>query len=146
MENDMQRTLGTILLSVFLLALAGCDRSTQEKAEERQAEAQQKLRKLGSEAKQRARELDHNIQRAVQPDRDQAATKLDDAALLAKVKAKLASDVGLATLQRINIDTHGSLVTLRGTVASETQRQGAQRAALQVSGVTRVVNELKISP
>jgi osmotically-inducible protein OsmY len=145
-ENDMQRTLGIILSIGFWLALAACDRSTQEKAQERQAEAQQKLRKLGSEAKQRARELDHNIQQAVKPDGDQAATKLDNAALLAKVKAKLASDVGLATLQRVNIDIHGSVVTLRGTVASETQRQEAQRAASQVSGVTSVVNELKISP
>lgn len=142
----MDRALGAILVGWLLLVLTGCDRSTQDKARERQAEAERKIRKLGSEAKQRARELDHNIKDAVQPDRDHAAEKLDNAALLAKVKAKLASDIGVATLNNVNVDISGSVVTLRGTVASDTQRQAAQRAASQVSGVTNVVNELKVVP
>lgn len=142
----MTRALGAILLGGLLLVSIGCDRSTQDKARERQAEAERKLRKLGSDAKQRARELDHNIKDAVQPDREHAAEKLDNAALLAKVKARLASDVGLATLNNVNVDTSGSVVTLRGTVASDTERQAAQRAASQVSGVTSVVNDLKVVP
>lgn len=142
----MRRTLGTILLGCFLVVLSGCDRSTENKARERQAEAEQKLRKLGNEAKQRAREMDRNIKDAVQPDREHAAEKLDNAALLTKVKAKLASDVGVATLGNVNVDASGSVVTLRGTVGSDGERQAAQRAASQVSGVTRVVNELKVVP
>lgn len=142
----MHRALGATLLSCVFLVSIGCDRSTQEKARERQAEAEQKIRRLGSEAKQRAKELDHNIQGAVQPDSEHAGEKLDNAALLAKVKAKLASDVGLATLKNVNVDTSGSVVTLRGTVASDGERQAAQRAASQVSGVTSVINELKVAP
>ena len=142
----MPRALGAILLGWLLLVSTGCDRSTQDKARERQAEAERKLRKLGSDAKQRARELDHNIKDAVQPNGEHAAEKLDNAALLAKVKAKLASDLGVATLSNVNVDTAGSVVTLRGTVASDTQRQAAQRAASQVSGVTSVVNDLKVVP
>jgi len=46
----------------------------------------------------------------------------------------------------VNVDTAGSVVTLRGTVASDTERQAAQRAASQVSGVTSVVNNLKVVP
>jgi len=142
----MSRALGAILLGWLLLVSTGCDRSTQDKARERQAEAERKLRKLGSDAKQRAKELDHNIKDAVQPDREHAAEKLDNAALLAKVKARLASDIGVATLSNVNVDTSGSVVTLRGTVASDTERQAAQRAASQVSGVTSVVNDLKVVP
>jgi osmotically-inducible protein OsmY len=142
----MHRALGAILLSWLLLVSTGCDRSTQEKARERQAEAEQKIRRLGNEAKQRAKELDHNIKGAVQPDSEHAGEKLDNAALLAKVKAKLASDVSVATLNNVNVDTSGSVVTLRGTVASDRERQAAQRAASEVSGVTNVVNELKVAP
>jgi len=142
----MSRALGAILLGWLLLVSTGCDRSTQDKARERQAEAERKLRKLGSDAKQRAKELDHNIKDAVQPDREHAAEKLDNAALLAKVKARLASDIGVATLSNVNVDTRGSVVTLRGTVASDGQRQAAERAASQVSGVTSVVNDLKVVP
>lgn len=142
----MPKTLAILLSSALLLVLTACDRSTQDKAREREAETRQKIRKLGSEARQRVKEVDRNIAQTVQPEGDQAAAKLDGAALLAKVKAKLASDVGLATLNDVNIDTHGSVVTLRGTVASEAQRQEAQRAASQVSGVTNVVNELKVAP
>jgi len=142
----MRRALGTILLGWFLLASAGCDRSTENKARERQAEAEQKLRKLGGEAKQRAQGMDRKIKDAVQPDREHAGEKLDNAALLAKVKAQLASDVGVATLSNVNVDTSGSVVTLRGTVANEGERRAAQKAAAQVSGVTNVVNELKVAP
>jgi osmotically-inducible protein OsmY len=146
MESHMARTLGMLLFGGSLLASIGCDRSTQEKAREREAEARQKIRKLGNEAKQRVREADRDIAKTVQPDSRQAGAKLDDAALLAKVKTKLASDVGLATLKDINIDTHDSVVTLRGTVGSAAQRQEAERATSQVSGVSKVVNELKIAP
>jgi osmotically-inducible protein OsmY len=142
----MHRALGAILLGWFLLVSTGCDRSTQDKARQRQAEAEQKIRKLGGEAKQRAREVDRNIKDAVQPDREHAGEKLDNAALLAKVKAKLASDIGVATLTNVNVDTRGSVVTLRGTIASDTQRQEIQRTVSQVSGVTSVVNELKVAP
>jgi osmotically-inducible protein OsmY len=133
-------------LGSFLIVSAGCDRSTQDKARERQAEAEKKLRRLGTEAQQRAREMDRKINDAVQPDRDNAGQKLDNAALLTKVKAQLASDVGVATLSNVNVDTSGSVVTLRGTVANDGERQAAQKAAAQVSGVTSVVNELKVAP
>jgi osmotically-inducible protein OsmY len=88
----------------------------------------------------------HKIKYSFQPDLNHSAKKLDNAALLAKVKAKLASDIGVATLNNVNVDISGSVVTLRGTVASDTQRRAAQRAASQVSGVTNVVNELKVVP
>jgi osmotically-inducible protein OsmY len=143
----MARKELTILLFVALgIVWGGCDRSSREDARDREAEAQQKIKKMGRDAREKVRKLDRDIQATVQPEGNQGSAKLDDAALLAKVKARLASDTGLATLKNVDVDTRGSVVTLRGTVESDAQRQQAERAASQVNGVTRVVNELKVTP
>lgn len=49
---------------------------------------------------------------------------------------------------RVNVDTDGGVVYLRGTVASEEQRATAERVARQVCphGVERIVNELRVNP
>jgi osmotically-inducible protein OsmY len=75
---------------------------------------------------------------------DQAGVKLNHAAIIAKVKAKLASDVGLSTVTGVDVDTSGQVVTLRGTVDSVQQKELAEQAAKQVSGVNRVIDDLKI--
>ena len=75
-----------------------------------------------------------------------AGVKLDHAALIAKVKAKLATDVGLSTVTGVDVDASGQVVTLRGTVKSEEQKQQAEQSVLAVSGVTRVVNRLTVQP
>ena len=77
---------------------------------------------------------------------EQAGRKLDRAAIVAKVKAKLATDVGLSTVAGIDVDASGQVVTLRGSVASEDQKRQAEQAALQVTGVNRVVNEIQVKP
>ena len=77
---------------------------------------------------------------------DEAGAKLDQAALLTKVKAKLANDVGLSTVTGVDVDVNGDLVTLRGTVSSPEQKQLAERAVGQVAGVGRVVDDLQVKP
>ncbi|HEY6987421.1 MAG TPA: BON domain-containing protein [Bryobacteraceae bacterium] len=141
-----QKALVILLFATFGLVWGGCDRPSREEARDREAETQQKIKKMGREAREKVRKLDRDIQATVQPEGNQGSAKLDDAALLAKVKARLASDTGLATLKNVDVDTRGSVVTLRGTVESDAQRQQAERAASQVNGVTRVVNELKVTP
>jgi osmotically-inducible protein OsmY len=64
--------------------------------------------------------------------------------MAAKVKAKLASDVGLSTVTGVDVDTSGHVVTLRGTVSSESQKLEAERAASHVNGVEKVINDLKV--
>ena len=76
----------------------------------------------------------------------QAGGKLDKAALIAKVKAKLASDVGAATVTQVEVDVVGHLVTLNGTVSSQEQRRQAETAARDIDGVTGVVDRLRVQP
>ena len=74
-----------------------------------------------------------------------AGVKLDQAALLAKVKTKLASDAGLATLTKVEVTTDGSVVMLSGEVSSAEQKKAVEKAAAQVDGVTKVVNNVVVA-
>ncbi|HEY3939929.1 MAG TPA: BON domain-containing protein [Bryobacteraceae bacterium] len=152
----MRPIFGRAMSGTLLIFSLACNQSDREKAKERGAEARQETqqaaaraaaeaRKLGEEAKREANSQGKKIDLALQPD-DQAAAKLDHAAMLAKVKTKLASNVGLATLADVDVDSSGHVVTLRGTVASDAQRQEAGQAVAQIEGVTKVVNDLKVQP
>jgi hyperosmotically inducible protein len=68
-----------------------------------------------------------------------------DAAMTAKVKAALANDVGLKTLN-IDIDSNAGVVTLKGQVDSLDTKKRVQEATQSVQGVTWVQNQLSIAP
>lgn len=170
----MRRRLGTTLAMAVLLVAAGCSQGDKERARERAAEARRKADeaaakarveadKLARDARREAHDLNRNINDAVNgsgtPRGDQsgaseklkaagseAGVKLDRAALITKVKAKLANDVGLSTVTSVDVDASGQVVTLRGTVSSPEQKHQAEIAAGQVSGVTRVINDLQVQP
>jgi hypothetical protein len=72
-----------------------------------------------------------------------AANATDDAAVTTKVKAALFAEPGLKTLQ-INVDTQDAIVTLQGTVDSDTLRQRAVQIASSTNGVRQVVDKLVI--
>lgn len=76
-----------------------------------------------------------------------AAGKLGDtvseSALTAKIKSKMALDDRVKALA-INVDTSGTVVTLRGNVASKDEHDRALRLARDTAGVTRVVDRLQI--
>ncbi len=162
-------------LGVILLFSAGCDKADQERAHERAVEAQKRAddgaRRLGNEAKREAHRIDRKIGdalngqssgslattsdadkkldhagRVARDAGERATQKLDHAAVIAKVKAKLAADVGMSTMANVEVDAAGPVVTLRGTVSSEDQKREAERVVSQVDGVTKVVNELTVQP
>ena len=110
------------------------------------ARVSSKAKKAGRKIKEDAKDLSHQTQAAVQPDTESASDKMSHAALLAKVKTKLASDAGLSTLAHVDVTLNGSVVTLSGTVANEDQKKRAEIAASQVDGVTRVRNRLVAQP
>jgi osmotically-inducible protein OsmY len=169
----MNPRFGVGLVMTVLVLTAACSQGNQQKARDRAAEAQRKARaeahRLAHEAKTAAHSLDNQIHQAMNgnqpgsaaPDaseklRDggqdlraagnQAGVKLDHAAMIAKLKARLASAVGFSTVTSIEVQESAGIVTLRGTAASPDQKSQAEQAVRQVPGVTRVVNDLQVKP
>ena len=67
-----------------------------------------------------------------------------DAALTAKVKSAIATDVGARTAAAINIETYRGVVQLTGFVDSREQAAKAEDAAKKVEGVRSVRNDVRI--
>jgi osmotically-inducible protein OsmY len=172
--NIVRRKLASACIGAIAALSLACTSNDQERAREKAAEAKRKtrqeLQKLGQAGKREAKKLHRNVNEALQggqPDShtaagaeqklndagrelrtagEQAAVKLDRAAMLAKVKTKLATDVGLSTAASVDVDASGQVVTLRGTVSSEEQKQQAERAVSEINGVTKVINLLQVKP
>jgi hyperosmotically inducible protein len=72
-----------------------------------------------------------------------AGTQVDDAAITAKVKAKLAADGDINPFN-IDVDTNEGVVTLQGRVAKEEARTKAEQLARDTEGVRRVINLVKV--
>jgi osmotically-inducible protein OsmY len=69
--------------------------------------------------------------------------QVDDAAITAAVKAKLAADGDINPFN-IDVDTNEGVVTLQGTVAKDEARSKAERLARETDGVQRVINLIKV--
>jgi len=72
-----------------------------------------------------------------------AGQYVDDSTITASVKAKLVAEK-VANLTRVDVDTTNRVVSLNGIVQSPDQKKRAEELVLQVSGVTRVQNNLQI--
>jgi hyperosmotically inducible periplasmic protein len=94
--------------------------------------------------RERIREAGAGIARTVGAQAGRAETVLDAAKLTAKIKAKMALDDTIEA-RRINIDTVGTVVTLRGSVASTTQRQRVLQLARETEGVSSVVDRILVA-
>ena len=71
-------------------------------------------------------------------------TKVDDAAITTKVKAKLTAD-HVKNLVKVNVDTENGVVHLKGTVPTEADKAEAERIVRSTDGVSEVVNELQVA-
>ena len=75
---------------------------------------------------------------------DEVGSSLDDTWIHSKIVTKLIVDPGTPE-RRINVDVRDKVVTLRGTVASNDQKNEAARIAKETEGVRRVQNDLRVS-
>jgi len=76
---------------------------------------------------------------------DTVGNSLDDTWIHTKIVAQLVGDTETAA-RKINVDVKDNIVTLRGTVSSDQEKNEAARIARETQGVVRVVNQLKVSP
>ncbi len=143
LDTIILRTISSAICLALLIAALACDRRDQDKA-------RQELSKAQNETRSAARKLEGDIKSASERTRTNgvqgAQAKLDQAAILAKIKAKLASDLGIGTVASIDVDLAGEVVTLHGHVSSSEQRTRAEEAVKEVPNVGSVVNRLTVEP
>jgi hyperosmotically inducible protein len=70
-------------------------------------------------------------------------TQVDDAAITATVKGKLAADTDINPFN-IDVDTNEGVVTLQGRVEKQEARTKAEQLARETDGVSRVINLIKV--
>jgi hyperosmotically inducible periplasmic protein len=92
---------------------------------------------------ERAREVGAEVGDRAAAAASQARETLEDGALTAKIKSKMALDDTIKA-SRINVDTTDQVVTLTGGVDSEAQRQRAVQLARETNGVRNVVDRLTV--
>jgi hypothetical protein len=92
----------------------------------------------------RAREAGAEIGEKVAEGASTAERAVADASLTTKIKSKMALDDIVEAID-IDVDTRGTIVTLTGRVASETERQRAVQLARETDGVTEVVDRLTVT-
>jgi osmotically-inducible protein OsmY len=68
---------------------------------------------------------------------------IDDATITASVQGKLTADKA-SNFSRIDVDTNRSVVTLNGVVRTVEDKSRAEDLARQVTGVSKVNNNLQI--
>lgn len=92
---------------------------------------------------ERAREAGAAVGEKAAEAANKAGELLTDGALTAKIKSKMALD-DYVEARAIDVDTSHAIVTLTGVVSSESERDRAVGLARETSGVTRVVDKLRI--
>jgi hyperosmotically inducible protein len=71
--------------------------------------------------------------------------QVDDLKISTQVKSKLASDVGLATVPNISVNSTNGVVTLSGQVDSADEKAKAETIARGVANVRKVVDNLQVA-
>ena len=89
----------------------------------------------------RARETGAEIGGAVARGANEAERAAENGAITAKIKAKMALDDSVKA-RAINVTTHGTTVTLSGTVDTNAERDRAMALARETDGVTKVIDDL----
>ena len=163
--NRKLRLSTLAMATAAMLALGACskndERTAGEKLDAAVAKTEQKAQEVKSDvnqgmatAKTEAEMAADRAAAAVDKGTDKAAAAIDkataktgqaltDAGITTSVNAELAKDSTLSAL-KIDVDTAGGKVVLRGTAPSTDARERATRLAQAVKGVTGVDNRLEV--
>lgn len=131
------KLLGISLLLVT--GLAACDNP---------GPAETAGRKLDAAANSAGTKIDETIDKAGEKlgeKSDKLGVAMDDAEITTKVKSAIFSEPGLKTL-RISVDTIKGVVTLTGSVDSQSDFDRTSQLAASVMGVREVENHMQVTP
>ncbi len=144
----MGRFLPVTVCAALLTLSSGCNQARQDKAKGQARDLEHKVSEaVGPVSLRDTQSAERKLRRGGEELRaagEQAGVKLDRAALIARAKAKLVTDIGLSTATGIDVEARGRVVTLKGSVSSEDQKQQAAESVSQIDGVNKVVNELAV--
>jgi len=130
------------LLSISLLlvaALAACDNPGPAET------AGKKLDDATNSAGMKIEETVDKVGEKLSEKSDKAGVAMADAEITAKVKSAIYSEPGLKTL-RISVDTVKGVVTLTGSVDTQSDFDRTRSLAESVGGVREVENHLQVKP
>jgi hyperosmotically inducible protein len=114
------------------------DRKINDNLHQAGRELDQGAHDLGNAIQQGAREIDRRVGPV-------ARETLDDAALTARVKARLIAAPDLGGF-RIHVSSRNGQVTLSGKVSSAENRLDAEKITRRTEGVREVVDHLEVGP
>lgn len=132
-------TITTALLSTGLgLGLAGCDRKADQTTSGGGAPA-------GTAPDNTAKNKDDlNSQTKTPMDQSNSSS---DIKITADIRRAIMAESGMSTnAQNCKIITDKGVVTLRGPVASQAEKDSIEAKAKAAAGVNRVINELEVKP
>jgi len=158
-----------VVLIIATCVLIGCSHNDRNRAREQGERAKEKAHQLADELRHDAHRAKESARRALEssggsgsvqsPEAKiregtqelraaggRAAEKLDEAGTIAQTKARLAQAVGMSSITDVQVSLEGSTIILKGSVPTEQDKNEAEKAAAQTSGVSRVVNRLRIAP
>jgi hypothetical protein len=69
----------------------------------------------------------------------------NDAAIEAKIKSKLATEVGATTITAVEVNVTNGVVTLAGPVGTQEERQKIEAVAIGTEGVVSVTNNIQVT-
>lgn len=135
----------TLTAAVAALALSACNRVEDGRtAGQKVDSAVAKVEEKAAEAKAEVKAATDSAKETTAAAGETMADKAKDASITASVNAELAKDKDLSAL-RINVDTVGGKVALRGTAPDAASRERATQLASRVDGVKSVDNQLTVS-
>lgn len=132
------------LASSLVLLVSGCDRGPEERTageamDESAATERTETEQLGDTLQRDADQAGDTMEQRA----DQAGQAIEDATITAEIKTRFLADDTLKGLE-INVDTEQGVVTLSGSVQSETAKDRATQIAQSVDDVVNVNNQLTV--
>ena len=142
-SRTIAATLTLVSAAAFLVACSPSNdnRTAGEKVDATVAQVEQKATEMKSDIKSAGNDAAQAAERGT----DSVTNKVKDAAITTAVNAKLVADPSLSAL-KIDVDTVGGNVVLRGTAPTAAARDNASALASHVDGVAGVDNQLVVSP
>jgi osmotically-inducible protein OsmY len=137
------RRAGWIAVAALGLTLAACGERQEPTVGQQIDRALEKTEQAAQQGAEQARHVADSAMKDARQAGEKAAAVVDDAAITASVAAGLAKDPDLSAL-RVDVQTQGGVVTLKGPAPTLAARERATQIVLAVKGVSGVNNMLEV--